>query len=202
MKRNNKNNQLTLTKQVSKQIRNVINAKTETKITDVLYTNTLGSSSYLYDILQVSQGTGNINNRVGMSIDLTKALVRLQLSVSYALTGQNYNNIRVLIVRDLQQRDNTLPAITDVLSTATPIAPLNYFNIKRFQILHDSIVTLNYYKPARFLDLRMSISGETRYSGISSATINKNGLYLILVEDNTSNPAAFNLWTRISYKDS
>jgi hypothetical protein len=85
-----------------------------------------------------------------------------------------------MIVRDLQQRDSTLPVITDVLSTAAVIAPVNYFNVKRFKIYYDKVVSFDYYNFVTHLKIMFPLKGEVRYSGVSSSTINKNGLYMII----------------------
>lgn len=191
-----------LSKFVTKsQLKTILNSKTEVKISDVLYNNTLGSAAYIYDLMQVSQGTANVNNRIGLAINPLKINIRIILSVAYALTGQNYNNIRLIIFRDLQQKDSNIPVVSDVLSIANPVAQLNYFNYKRFQILDDRRLTLNYYRPSTTLDLAFKLKGETRYSGPSSSSINKNGLYFLLIDDNTSNPTTFNFWSRLHFTD-
>ncbi len=201
MNKNNKQNKATKSKQVIRRVKQIIQDKSETKITDILYSNTMGSSAYLYDVLQISQGSGSVNNRVGLSVDPFRFQCICTFGATYALTGQNFNNIRVILFRDLQQKDSNIPVTTDVLSVSSVVAAYNFFNKKRFKIYYDRIHTINYYDPSTTLKLDVKLAGETRYSGISSATINKNGLYIIFLEDNSSNPATFNFWSRVHFKD-
>lgn len=122
--------------------------RVEKKVFDVVSTtyqgNTTGS---IVTIFLPTLGT-DMNNRVGRKCTVTSLQVRGTVFQRLADTNANGNSacgvVRVMYLVDCQP-NGALPAITDVLATATPHSPMNLNNRDRFKVIFDKITSLDNY---------------------------------------------------------
>ena len=86
----------------------------------------------------IATGT-DINNRVGRKV-IMKSLVFNVNNFPVATTANALQGImlRHMIVYDSQPNSaGTVPAVTDILETATTLSPLNLNNRDRFRVIYD-----------------------------------------------------------------
>lgn len=142
-------------------------------------------SGYMASLVTIAQGD-QIYQRQGNRI----ALKRADLKLRFGMYQSSNACIRVMILQDLQQRDSTMPAISDILSQQNTLAAYNVLYTNRFKILYDQKKTLN----ANFTNEDMQVefdvsirsfaqSGRCEFSGAGGGTWSKNGLFLLVLTD-------------------
>lgn len=176
------------------------NKRSELKIVDTANSATVSTAFVVIPLVEVQQGTA-LNERVGYSITPKDLDVRLKFDIGAALIGSPNSIVRILVVKDNQQIDSTSPAGLDVLSTADPVSQRNYFNQYRFSILKDTSFNMDQYHPVLFKKMKLNIGTFIRYSGAGLTSVSKNGIYLIMISNNTANPPTVSWWNRIRFTD-
>jgi len=158
----------------------------------------------------VAQGT-DVNNRIGRKFLMKSLLWRFRIGVNPAANSLG-NIVRLLIVYDAQT-NGALPAVTDILSAADVLAPMNLNNRDRFKIICDKWWNSNAYalsggdidngefcppmdKFYKKLNLEVQNSGTANTIG----SIATGAVYALLIAENAS--AVAELATRIRYTDS
>jgi len=174
--------------------------KTETKLYDLQVSNTISTAFVIYPLHAIFQGI-SYNERIGLSVNLEKLHQEFTFRAGSALIGSSTATVRMMIVCDTQQIDNLPPTGLEVLSTNDPRADYNWFNISRFKIIHNSMFTLDQYHPNKVFSLKKNLRILTKFSGVSGANITKNGIYIILLSDNSVNPPDVQFWSRTLYGD-
>jgi len=189
-------------KRVAKRVRR-IEKSIETKYLDITATTqAVSNAGYIREIGgTIVQGTSEIGQRVGMEIVATSMDIRFHCEVPLvAVTGDNYNRIRVIVGWDKMPQGSGLPALADILETVTTpdmIVANRQWNLrKRFRTLYDKVFTL--YAPQsggaltagsiRYLFKQLHFKLKRRKiiyldnSG-GAASIDKNMLVILFVSD-------------------
>lgn len=159
-------------------------------------TNNLGTITLLNGMAQNDTSSG----RTGNSILMRNVHLRLNFIQNSAAISTTY---RVMLILDKQQVGDTLPTLTDILENASsPLSPLATASAGRFKIMKNWLFTtddaktqtklIEYYKQFRF---------HTRYNGPTNVDIQKNGLYLVTLCDQSVNAANFNYSWKVGYHD-
>lgn len=152
-------------------------------------------------LTNISQGD-NDGSRSGNSILVKK----ITYNVSYNINASASNTwIREVILIDRQQISDTPPTYSDVfdVSGTTVIAALlNKATLGRFTILRDRIFTLN-NNGKQLLNRKGSIyvNKHVRYNGTTGADIQKNGIYVMYVSNETTNAPQVTSVFRVFYHD-
>lgn len=159
-------------------------------------TNNLGTITLLNGMAQNDTASG----RTGNSILMRNVHLRLCFIQNTAAVQTTY---RVMLILDTQQVGDTNPTLTDILENASnPLSPLATASVGRFKVMKNWFFTtddtktqtklIEYYKQFRF---------HTRYNGPTGTDIQKNGLYLITLCDQSVNPATFQYSWKVGYHD-
>jgi hypothetical protein len=188
MKRNNNN-------------RKLVKKQSEVKICDSAQLVFIPSTSGNFITLcNIAQGTA-YNERVGTTVAPMRLHFRARLNLGVPLSGYNQTYLRVIILQDRQQVDSTSPLSSQVITPIEPEAAKNWFYRNRFNIISDEIHTLDIYHPSKWIDRKFAISGSMDYSSSGSTSICKNGLYALILQDNSVYPASLDYWFRLYYTD-
>lgn len=158
------------------------------------YINDSGSVVHLTGI---SQGDLSIN-RNGNSI-LSKYLFgRMHFKKD---TNAPITFLRVMIVQDKQQVSDTSPVISDILSSVSTISPLNHDSHGRYKILKDMTVRLDSNKLTAAYKINVKLPFHTKFNGTTGADIQKNGVYLVLLSDQSTYTPIVDYSLRFSFYD-
>lgn len=165
---------------------------------DVLYNTPITNTGVLVPLTGLAEGNGD-DDRTGNSI-----FVRyVNLDGSVSMQGSNNTIIKMALVMDSQQQADTTPSFTDVYETASINTHLNSNTVGRFSILDSQYLTLNVGQvQTRKVKMNKSMRLHIRYNGATSTDIQRNGLYLALISNQSSNNAPFcEFHIRVSYHD-
>lgn len=152
---------------------------------------------YILTLNNPSQGTEDVE-RIGDKI----TNVHIKFTYTILKNGSTANIARIMIIYDKQ---NTITAITDVLSSGVSIAPLADYNFdkrKEFNVIMDKFYPLDTYHAIHDGQLNMKLNYLTKFNA-ASTTINTGAIKLLVlsnVADTTTN-AQFWAVCRISFYD-
>lgn len=181
------------------QIRGLVNSelyKQDQGITNTSIDATVGN---VYSYAQMIQGDG-ITNRTGNSVLVKSILTRLRIVKASSPTA---TYVRVYIVQDNQQISDTVPAISDLLQAVDVDSALSRDTCGRFKVLYTKTVCLNNNNPTWHIEKVHKLRHHIRFNGTTGTDIQKGGLYLMLLSDQTTvaNQPILDGWLRISYHD-
>jgi len=179
-----------------KYLRTLVNS--ETHKLDTSTSGNVTTTATITHITAIAQGDG-INQRTGNSILVNYIYMRTQIVLNASATTSMF---RLLLIRDLQQVGDTAPALLDVLTTADCNSFLNANNVGRFKILHDCVYSLdNAQRKQLFFKKYIKLNQHVRYNGSASSDIQKGGIYLMVLSDQTTNPVQIYNNVRINWHD-
>lgn len=141
----------------------------------------------------IAQGDGN-NERVGDFIQFKKLSFR-------GYVTQNSNNafqnlVRIIVVQNVRQQAGTDATMVSQFSSASILAlDLSSVGFKNLVVLHDKLYTADAQPGATTVSGRRFIQFEVTprfpckvsYSGAASTDIDRNGIYIIAISDDTTN---------------
>lgn len=175
-------------------------SRSERKLYDLYAAAALTTAFTIYPLSPFPQGT-SYNERIGLSTNLHRLEINFVFRSGTALLGSTVANVRVMIFTDLQQIDSSSPTGLELLSIASPLSAINWFNISRFKIHYDQNVTLDVYHTQLKKILNKNIGGTIKFSGSSGANITRNGLYILFITDNAINNPSVEMWSRTIFSD-
>jgi len=198
----------TLTQQVRSLQRVVRNLAPEIKYLDTSIVITdITSSGNVTHLTAVAQGDTQ-STRTGNTINLST--LHWQIVVRNS-TATSLSSLRYAIVIDKEQVGDTSPAVTDVFSSTDPVVALpSLENLERFRILYMSpLIELGRVQRAtgviatypQFSKFTWKGNVKVSYNGAASSDIEKNGVYMIVMTDDSSNTIDFEGVCRIGYTD-
>jgi len=158
-------------------------------------TNNAGTMTLLNGMAQNDTSSG----RTGNSVLMRNVHLRLGFEQHASASITTY---RVILLWDTQQQGDTLPAVTDVLESASPYSPLSTASAGRFKILKSWFFTTDDNKAqTKLLQLYKQFRVHTRYNGTANTDIQKNGLYLMTISDQATNVPTFRYSWKVGYHD-
>lgn len=151
----------------------------------------------MYLINQIAQGDG-VSSRDGNVIRIKSFEIRATLSIhdNAVLTF-----MRVIILINKQQQADTTPAVLSVISEAKVTAVYNHVDRSRFRILLDRTFAINADHKNSTMHKYLTLNIAQKYNGTTSADMEKNGIYMLLIANEASNFPAFRYVTKITYRD-
>lgn len=167
---------------------------------DISIPNTTISDAGLVQSCQLmAQGDGD-SNRTGNSVLARQLLVRIRIAKASTPT---LTYVRAYIVIDTQQIGDTLPTLSELLHTVDVDSPLSRTTAGRFKILWTKTILLTGDKPAYHLERAFKMRHHIRFNGTAGADIQKGGIYLMLLGDQSvsTNYPSLDGHLRLSYHD-
>lgn len=153
----------------------------------------------------IVQGTSAVA-RIGQRIIIRSIYVTILL---YGQTIQPYSMLRFLIVQDKQPNGAvfTLGSLFEVPTAGvSTLSPLNYDNMRRYKILWDRHFVLNNTEvQEKYIKIYKKVFIPVEYNINNAGTvadINKNSLYLLLLNTDNINVPSCTYYSRIRYVDS
>lgn len=157
--------------------------------------STTGAIAHITNIGQDDTDSG----RTGNSILVRNILLRIAWLQS--LTA-NQTGVRYMLVMDKQQVSDTPPAITDILSSADIIAPLNDANTGRFKVLLNKVFYLDVAKErVHYREHYLKMYQHVRYNGTASSDIQKCGIYLVVISTEPTLAPTLKYEVKVGYHD-
>lgn len=166
-------------------------------------TFTLGSNqNAIFAFTAIAQGDDD-GARTGNSILLRSLYIRGRITINSAVT--NYSRVSMLLVKDKQQVADTAPAIGDIVKTATdPDTFLATGTLGRFKVLWRKTFTPTVNtagRPGIDFNKYWKVQDHVRYNGTTSADIQRNGYYLVVITDEATNYPTVVINARVGYHD-
>lgn len=186
-----------LTKQVAGLARMI---NTEDKYIDLTTSSTVSSTGTVFALNGVAQGLTDIT-RIGNKIRGKDVLCRGVFAINASATN---TLIRAILFCD-KQYNGADPAVSDVLGSASVLAPLNRDNTERFVILKDQLISLvvsqdNAQKTTKWYK---TIPWHMYYSGTDAtdASLQTNALCILLLSNEATNVPSFSIISRVKFYD-
>jgi len=157
------------------------------------------STGNVIPISTMGAGT-SIGQREGNSIKLKYISGNLKFNKNASAT--NSPCVRIVIVIDKQCVADTVPAWSDVFSTASPLSHLNRNTVGRFTIIYDRKFTLNQTDTiSKLHSFNIKSQMHVRFNGTASTDYQKNPVFMLVFSDEPTNPATFDYDVRLGYVD-
>lgn len=158
--------------------------------------------SIVHTLNDIPIGDGN-DQRTGNSILARSLYIRGHMEINGAVLENT--RVALLIVQDTQQVSDTVPSVTDILSTDNPDSMLKLHNAGRFKIISRKNYTLlprsagsqNAISFHKFFKLYHHI----RWNGSAGTDIQKGGYYLVIVSSENSDFPDVTVNTRLGFYD-
>jgi len=180
-----------------KMISTLINV--EEKLFDVASSVNPSSTGNIINLSNIAEGS-DYNNRDGLSI-LTQSLTFNTIMTKHASAVNTF--LRVILFRDNDQR-GTDPAVTDVLETASVIAPIMHFSANRFTIVDDKMFVLT-DSSATALQSRSTYKLNKHIyfnntTGVDASNY-EGALYALILSDQATNTPTIAYYSRLAFTD-
>lgn len=154
----------------------------EIKFADFLNIVAVNSSGVIEDLTRIAAGT-TISERVGLSVNVKNVFGRMIFTKDPAA---EVTNMRCIIFKDKQQINGSAPVVTDVLQGATVTSAYSMQSKGRFDVLYDYNIDLKSgSNQTETVKVNLPVYDTMQYSGTANTTIQKNGLYLLLLSNAT-----------------
>lgn len=151
-----------------------------------------------YALTTINQGD-NDAERDGLSVKAQSLYMRATIRKS---GGSVRSFLRVVITKDNQQVADTIPTWTNVFQSLSINAPLNAQAIGRFTILYDKVINLSDARDTQvYLEKYIKLNHHVRWNGVSGNDIQKGGLTVHLLSDETTNVPSYDAIFRTTYVD-
>lgn len=132
---------------------------------------------------------------------ITVKRIRAKMSLKYNPSA-DATYTRVMVVVDRQQIADTVPAISDVLTSVTVNSLLNPTHLGRFSILYDKTFrTSQDYDIAKHVDVNIKCNVNMRFNGVNTGDIQRNGIYMMYFTDELTYPPGFDSTWRLTFVD-
>lgn len=165
---------------------------------DITYSTPIDNTGVLIPLTGLAEGNGD-DDRTGNSIFVRS----VNLDGSLAINGTNNTLVKIALIKDTQQQSDSTPSYTDVYESASINTHLNSNTVGRFSVLSSKFYSLNVGSvQQRKIFLNKAMRLHIRYNGATSTDIQRNGLYLAVISNQTALNAPFTgMHIRVSYHD-
>lgn len=155
------------------------------------------ASGFVSALANISQGDTGVL-RDGNSLSIFSIDVRWEMFRNSLDTASSF---RLLIFRDRRQIKNNQPGVTDVLASSGPLSQLNADNRTRFEIWYDVTGSIGIYNPSYHGHFHRKVQIKQEYYASGSGNLLANGVYLLIVCDETVNFPTFGRTSRVLFND-
>lgn len=160
---------------------------------------TIDSTGGVLALSAISQGDTD-SGRTGNSIFTRNLFMNLNIKANASNLSTQF--VRIILFQDNQQISDTTPTVTDVLDSAYPNAPLNQSAAGRFTVMRNWEFYLNSgTHPGKVLKKYFKLWHHIRYNGSASTDIQRGGLYLLYISDQSVNPPTSGYQIKLGYHD-
>lgn len=171
----------------------------EVKIHDILVQNTAFTAAGVMIGLNSISGGGANDERDGTKVNFFNIDIRWQCVLH---SSDVVTQCRVIVFRDSMQVASTVPLPAQLMSTTSPLSQVNVLNRNRFVVFYDRTMVvgtgMGRVKTGRF---NKRVAFETHWSGATAGSHLKNGLYMLIITDESTNFPTFNWSSRLMYND-
>ncbi len=193
-------------------IRGMLNS--EQKTLQIIATNASATSAGTLTCLNaLAQGTDD-GSRIGNSV-LPKSLICSFYTRYNTSSTDNFNFIRIILFRDLNDEADTAPTMAQLLATTTtnqlPVTQYNVLYQDRFVILTDQVMPLSLYQTNLAFQVthtfnRSNVNSSYRfwhctYNGTATTDVSKNALYALIIGSGSTNMHGYSYDIRFTYHD-
>lgn len=146
----------------------------------------------------IAQGDTDIT-RDGNSIKVTSWLHRITLEKNASATSTRF---RIILFSDVSSA-GAVPAVTDLLQTASVISPLNRVNGSRFHVLQDKTCVLDTDTPQKVFEFYKKMQHHIKYlDGTANTTsLGQGSLYVLILSNEATNTPTMNYYSRMRFLD-
>lgn len=170
----------------------------ETKFNDMLDTTTIATTGTQDDgLVDIPQGSGQ-SERIGNEIYAKSIFGRMYI-VKNTLAPQTA--VRVIFYQDKQTRLATIPNVNEVLQSAQYLSCYNYNTRGRFNILSDEQYVVNTNNPNLLIKVNIPLDFKIGYSNGTSTNWNQNAVFLLMIQDTSTNLPTVQYDLRLKYND-
>lgn len=188
-----------------RRFRKVKNMSPEFKYNDINNNSAITPAGVFSLMNGLVQGTSAVT-RIGQRIIIRSILLNILL---YGQPVQPYSMLRFMIIQD-KQPNGAIFTLGSLLENpaagSSTLSPLNYDNTKRYKILWDKrFVLCNSANQEKFIKYYKKVYIPVEYNVFNAGTvadINKNSLYLLVINSDNINVPSFSWYHRIRYTDS
>jgi len=153
-------------------------------------------------VCAVAAGDG-ISNRQSLRIIPHDIRVRVKLCSTGTYTNVTSQQMRLVLVQDLQQASDSPPIVDDLFESINDAgAPISFVHDKdvpgKFRVLDDQLLLFDdRSNVSQVVELRARKAKMLPiwFNGTASADIQKNGIYLIAVSSCNTSPTPANYWS-------
>lgn len=159
----------------------------------------VGTIAQIIHLSAIPQST-NVSDRIGLKIRPRSIFGRLHFLQNNSAT---YTFYRIMFVVDLQQPASASFVIGDLLNSPDTLSPLATTKLGRFKVLYDkSFFTDDAKQLANYIKVNIPIKGvETGFNGAAAADIQRNGVYMFVLSDNSINAPTYSYNIKLNYTD-
>lgn len=148
----------------------------------------------------IAQGDGD-SGRTGNSIFVRGLSIQGNMSRNSAGTYPDGQVVKLMVVMDTQQVGDTSPAITDIIESNGVNSFLNSDTVGRFQVLYNKRITLDTQHPNVLIKFNKSMRHHIRFNGSGASDVQKGGLYVLALSNESTNAPTVGLQCRLTYHD-
>lgn len=184
---------------LANKIKSVIKNVAEKKEVDLNYTDSnLDTTGDMWHLTTVAQGDTN-NTREGNKIQILSYSMKYAIALNATATDAV---IRMILFTDLRQVGSTSPSITDVLQSSGPSELMNTTNKGRFKVHRDRYFSITATKSLLVGKMYVNFNMmDVRYNNTTGSSIEKNGLYLMVLSNEATYPPILQVRSRLRYVD-
>lgn len=181
-----------------KYLRGLVNSELYSLDNQSTASNLLTTGAVVH-LTAVAQGDGD-GARTGNSIYVRS--VNMRLACAWASAGNAGQIVKWALVEDTQQIGDTTPGFTDIYDNNNVVAHLSETTKGRFTIHKTGNLVLSVNNPRELVQCQLTLRHHVRYNGTVGSDVQKGGLYLVLVSDqSSSNGPSIVYDVRVSYHD-
>lgn len=138
-------------------------------------------------------------NRDGNSIKITSWLLRWSCTINASATSTRF---RIVIVTDTASH-GAVPAVTDILESASTLSPLNKTNGSRFTPLYDRMFALDADDPMKVGKIYKKMQHHIHYLNNTAATtsLGQGPIYVLAISSEATNVPSFSINNRFRFLD-
>lgn len=158
----------------------------------------IGVTPVVANLCDVASGSA-VNERIGNKLTPRFLFGRFEFISD---PTPPYVFIRMIIIQDLQQVASSTPALSDVLQTVDTRSALKIANKGRFKILKDKLFGMN-NTTRNFISFKCNVklNGVLQYTDGTGTNIQHNGLYIMFLSSEPTNPPLGSYNLRLSWTD-
>lgn len=165
-------------------------------------TQVVDNVGHVHRLSLITQGVGQAQ-RIGQKVTIKS--IEFWGSASIGLAPSGFTTLRIMLIQDKRQVADGIPAPGTIFQDLSPFSPLDMVTgLNRFRVFYNRFIYLNVIdKTSTTFRLFKRINIPMLFNGVSSADVEKNGLFMVMISDEpvVANRPTFNYYYRSRYYD-